>query len=136
MKMSVLMLDKDQSFAMQANVISPGYQSIVLRGYITERRPDGTYVAPLLPQLFFGADGSQLTTWRQYISGTGAQTILSRSAGSPMVPREELFWKKISDFKREPAKVEVAPLEIPLQLTKAILAFIGGTVLIILSRRR
>ncbi len=135
MKMS-LILDKDESFSLQANVTSPGFQSMVLRGYITERRADGLYAAPLLPQLFFGADGTQLTTWRQYISGTGAQTILSRSAGSPMVPREDLFWRKISDFKREPAKVEVAPLEVPLILLAPILAFIGGTVLIIISGRR
>ena len=135
MKMS-LVLDKDESFSMQANITSPGPQRVVLRGYITERRSDGLYAAPLLPQLFFGADGTPLTTWRQNISGTGAQTILSRSAGSPMVPREDLFWRKISDVKREPAKVEVAPLEVPLILLAPILALIGGTVLIILSGRR
>ncbi len=130
------MLDVDEGFSMQAYVTAPGYQSMVLRGYITERRPDGTYVAPLLPQLFFGADGNQLTSWRQYISGTGAQTILSRSAGSPMLPREELFWRKISDFEREPAKVEVASLEIPPLLLTSLIALIGGTVLVILSGRR
>jgi len=135
LKMS-LMLDIDKSFSMQANVTTPGYQRVVLRGYISERRPDGLYVAPLLPQLFYGADGSQLSTWRQYISGTGSQTILSRSAGSPMVPREELWWRKVRDFKREPAKVEVAPLEVPPLLFVSILALIGGAVLIILSRRR
>ena len=131
-----LVLDKDESFSMQANVISPGYQSMVLRGFITERRADGLYAAPLLPQLFFGADGKQLTTWRQYISGTGAQTILSRAAGSPMLPREELFWRKVSDFEREPAKVEATPLEIHPLLLTSILSLIGGTVLIILSVRR
>ena len=78
----------------------------------------------------------QLTTWRQYVSGTGAQTILSRSAGSPMVPREELFWRKVSDVKREPAKVEVAPLEVSPLLLLSLLAIIGGAVLIILSGRR
>ena len=131
-----LILNKDESFSLQANVTTPGYQRLVLRGFITERRADGLYAAPLLPQLFFGADGTQLTSWRQFISGTGAQTILSRSAGSPMVPREDLFWRKISDFKREPAKVEVAPLEVPLILLAPILALIGGTVLIIISGRR
>ena len=135
MKMS-LVLDKDESFSMQANITSPGPQRVVLRGYITERRSDGLYAAPLLPQLFFGADGTQLTTWRQYISGTGSQTILSRSAGSPMVPREELFWRKVSDVEREPAKVEVVPLEVPLLLLAPILALIGGTVLIVLLGRR
>ena len=131
-----LVLDKDESFSLTANVTSPGYQRMVLRGYITERRADGLYAAPLLPQLFFGADGTPLTTWRQYISGTGAQTILSRSAGSPMVPREELFWRKVSDFEREPAKVEVASLEIPPLLLVSALSLIGGTVLVILSMRR
>ncbi len=135
MKMS-LVLDKDESFSLTANVTSPGYQRMILRGYITERRADGLYAAPLLPQLFFGADGTPLTTWRQYISGTGAQTILSRSAGSPMVPREELFWRKVSDFEREPAKVEVASLEIPPLLLVSALSLIGGTVLVILSMRR
>ena len=130
-----LMLDKDESFSMQANVITPGYQRMVLRGYITERRSDGLYAAPLLPQLFFGADGTPLTTWRQYISGTGEQTILSRAAGSPMVPREELFWRKISDFKREPAKVEVTTIEVSPLLLLSLLVLIG-TVLIILSGRR
>ena len=131
-----LMLDKEESFSMQANVTTPGYQRVVLSGYITERRPDGLYVAPLLPQLFFGADGTQLTTWRQYISGTGSQTILSRSAGSPMVPREELFWRKIRDSKKEPVKVEVTPIGVSPILVISLLAFIGGTVLIYLSGRR
>jgi len=131
-----LILDKDESFNLTANVTSPGQQSIVLRGFITERRPDGLYAAPLLPQLFFGADGTPLTTWRQNISGTGSQTILSRSAGSPMLPREELFWRKISDFKREPTKVEGIPLEIPPLLLVPVIALIGGISLIILLGRR
>ena len=94
MKMS-LVLDKDEFFSMSANVTSPGPQRIALRGYITERRSDGLYAAPLIPQLFYGADGNQLSTWRQNISGTGSQTILSRSGGLPMVPREELFWRRV-----------------------------------------
>lgn len=136
-----LVLDVDQYFSMQANVTSPGYQSVVLRGFITERRGDGLYAAPLLPQLFFGADGSQLSSWRQYLPTAGSQTILSRSGGSPMLPREELYWRKVSDFeevpaKEEPAKVEVAPLEVPPLLLASILGFIGGTVLILLSRSK
>ena len=120
--MSVL-LDWDESLSMQANVITPGYQSVVLRGYVTERRPDGVYAAPLLPQLFYGADGSQLSTWNQYISGTGEQTILSRSGGQPSIPKEELYWRKVSDA--EPSKVEaVAPPTIsPIMLL--ILGFIA-----------
>lgn len=100
-----LMLDWDESFSMQANVTSPGPQGIVLRGYITERRPDGLYAAPLLPQLFFGADGTQLTSWRQYISGTGAQTILSRSGGQPSIPKEELYWRRVGNAVRAPVGV-------------------------------
>ena len=88
------MLDWDESFSMQANVISPGYQNMALTGFITERRSDGVYAAPLLPQLFYGADGTQLSTWRQYISGTGEQTILSRVGGEPSIPKEELYWRK------------------------------------------
>ncbi len=134
-----LMLDWDESFSMEANVTSPGPQRMVLKGYITERRADGLYAAPLLPQLFYGADGAQLTSWRQYLPTAGSQVILSRSGGQPSIPKEELFWRKISDFKREPARVEVAPpapLEVPPLLLVSILAFIGGTVLVILSGRR
>ena len=90
---------------MQANVTSPGPQRIVLRGYITERRPDGLYAAPLLPQLFYGADGTQLTSWRQYLSGTGSQTILSRSGGQPSIPKEELFWRRVGNLVSAPVGV-------------------------------
>jgi len=92
-----LMLDWDESFSMQANVTSAGPQRVVLRGYVTERRPDGLYAASLLPQLFYGADGNQLTSWRQYVSGTGSQTILSRSGGQPSIPKEELFWRRVGN---------------------------------------
>ena len=104
MKMSV-MLDWDESFSMQANVTSPGSQRIALRGFITERRSDGLYAASLLPQLFYGADGTQLSTWRQNITGTGEQTILSRSGGEPSIPKEELYWRKVSNAVRAPVGV-------------------------------
>jgi len=97
-----LMLDWDESFSMQANVTSPGYQSVVLRGYIMDRRSDGLYAASLLPQLFYGADGTQLTTWRQYLSGTGSQTILSRSGGQPSIPKEELYWRRVGNAVSAP----------------------------------
>ena len=131
-----LILDKDESFTLQANVTSPGQQRVILSGYITERRPDGLYAASLLPQLFYGADGSQLSTWRQNIPGTGEQTILSRSAGSPMIPREEMFWRKVSDFTKEPVKVDVAPLVVSPLLLRSVLGFIGGGTLIILVGRK
>ena len=112
MEMS-LMLDWDESFSMQANVTSPGPQRIVLRGYITERRPDGLYAAPLLPQLFYGADGTQLTSWRQYISATGPQTILSRSGGQPSIPKEELFWRRVGNTVGAPVGVYSVGRKIP-----------------------
>jgi len=99
------MLDWDESFSMQANITNPGPQRIALRGYVTERRPDGLYAAPLLPQLFFGADGKQLSSWRQYISGTGSQTILSRSGGQPSIPKEELYWRRVGNAVRAPVGV-------------------------------
>jgi len=98
---------------MQANVTSPGPQSIVLRGYVTERRPDGLYATPLLPQLFFGADGAQLSTWRQYIPGTGSQTILSRSGGQPSIPKEELYWRRIGNTVGAPIGVYSVGQRIP-----------------------
>lgn len=112
MKMS-LMLDWDESFSMTANVTSPGYQRVALRGYITERRPDGLYAAPLLPQLFFGADGNQLSSWRQNISGTGSQTLLSRSGGLPSIPKEELYWRRVGNAVRAPVGVYSVGQKIP-----------------------
>lgn len=102
-------LDWDESFSMQANVLTPGSQRVVLTGFITERRPDGVYAAPLLPQLFYGADGTQLSSWRQNISGTGEQTILSRSGGLPSIPKEELYWRKVSG-PEQPTVVEAVPI--------------------------
>lgn len=112
-----LRLDKDESFSMQANVTSPGPQRIVLRGFITERRPDGLYAAPLIPQLFYGADGKPLTTWRQYLPSAGPQVILSRSAGLPKVPREELFWRRIGDAVVAPVGVYSVGQRVPGSLT-------------------
>jgi len=108
-----LMLDWDESFSMQANVTSSGPQRIALRGYVTELRPDGLYAAPLLPQLFYGADGSQLTSWRQYISGTGSQTILSRSGGQPSIPKEELYWRRVGNTVSAPVGMYSVGQKIP-----------------------
>ena len=98
---------------MQANVTSSGPQRIALRGYVTERRPDGLYAAPLLPQLFYGADGTQLTSWRQYISGTGSQTILSRSGGQPSIPKEELYWRRVGNTVSAPVGMYSVGQRIP-----------------------
>lgn len=107
-----LYLDENESFSMQANVEASGEQRIVLSGYLVQHRSDGTYVAPLIPQLFYGADGSQLQTWRQDLSA-GSQTILSRSGGSPKVPREDLAWRKIIETERTPILTPAPTLATP-----------------------
>jgi len=120
-------LDWDESFSMQANVLTPGSQRVVLSGFITERRPDGVYAAPLLPQLFYGSDGTQLSSWSQNISGTGEQTILSRSGGLPTIPKEELYWRKVSEPTQTvvpAASLAPAPFTlIPLLLLGVVLYF-------------
>jgi len=123
------MLDWDESFSMKANVTNPGPQRIALRGYITERRPDGMYAASLLPQLFYGADGTQLSTWRQNISGTGEQTILSRSGGQPSIPKEELYWRRVGNMVSAPVGVYSAGQKIPgyLQPISQPTLSMGGT---------
>jgi len=128
LKMS-LMLDWDEFFSMQANVNSPGPQRIALRGYITERRPDGLYAAPLLPQLFYGADGTQLSTWRQNIPGTGSQTILSRSGGQPSIPKEQLYWRRVGNAVSAPVGAYSVGQKIPgsLQPLSQLALSTGGT---------
>lgn len=102
-----LVLNEDEFFSMEANVTTPGYQTVALSGYLVERRADGTYVAPLIPQLFYGADGNQLgASWRQDIPTAGSQVILSRSGGQPSVPREELYWRKVSEDHVEKEEVK------------------------------
>jgi hypothetical protein len=134
-----LMLDEDESFSLTANVVSPGYQSMVLKGYLVSRRANGVYVAPLIPQLFYGAEGTQLQTWRQYISGTGEQTILSRVGGEPSVPREELYWRKVSDFE-EKAPAPTPKAVIPTTQISTLALPIGfaaiGALLIYLPTRK
>ena len=76
-----------------------------LGGMITERRADGIYAAPLLPQLFYGADGNQLSTWRQNITQTGNITLLSRAGGQPSIPKEQLAWRKVAGVT-EPRRIE------------------------------
>ncbi len=111
--MNGLMLGEDESFSMSANVTSPGYQSVVLRGYLVKRTNNGVYVGSLLPQMFYGADGQPLTTWRQYLPTAGEQVILSRGAGGyPKVPDEEIYWRKVA----EPATVEPVAAEAPAKV--------------------
>ena len=104
------MLDEDESFSMTTNVTSTGPQSMVLKGSLVSRRNDGVYVASLLPQMFYGADGQPLTTWRQNLTSAGSQVILSRAAGGyPKVPKQDIYWRKVSDFEEE----AVAPAPTP-----------------------
>lgn len=129
------MLDWDESFNMEAHVTNPGYQSMVLKGFITEQRSDGLYVAPLLPQLFYGADGTQLTTWRQYLDTTGSQTILSRSGGLPTIPKEELYWRKIRDTEEVKEAVPApTPAKISLGQVSILLSILVGGLLLLSSR--
>ena len=117
---------------MQAYVTNPGYQRMALTGFITEQRADGLYAAPLLPQLFRGANGSQLSTWRQYLPVAGSQTILSRSGGQPSIPKHELSWRKVTDVaKVTPTLVEPVPAKLEISPTFAlILGLIGGAILL------
>ena len=131
------MLDEDESFSLTAYVTSPGDQRTVLKGYLVSRRSDGVYVAPIIPQLFYGASGSQLQTWRQNITTTGNQVIISRAAGGyPKVPKQDLYWRKIQDITTE-ATPTTKPLatEVPSWLIPAIVIGIGAVALYLLTRR-
>ena len=126
----MLMLDKDQSFSLSAYVTSPGYQRIALTGYLTEYRGGELWAAPLLPELFYGADGLQLTSWRQNLPTAGNQVVLSRSGGQPSLPREELYWRKIkpatTPITAGPAVTPVATIP-PLAILVAVvgIAIVG-----------
>lgn len=90
-----LMIPEEGSFTLSAHMESPGYVRFVPKGYLISRRDGETWVAPLIPQLFYGATGEQLSTWRQYIPQAGEVTLFSRVTGHPEVPREELFWRRV-----------------------------------------
>lgn len=102
----VLWLDEDESFSLQGYFEAPGYIRTPLSGYLVQHRSDGVYAAPLLPQLFYGASGAQLQTWRQHIPTAGSQVFLSRSGGEPSLPREELAWRKIQAFPTQRNRVQ------------------------------
>lgn len=105
-------LDEDQYFNLQANVTSPGYQTLALKGYLVKYRNGETYVAPLLPMMFFGADGNQLgASWRQYIPVAGQQTILSRSGGQPKVGEPDIYWRKIASKEVPKEQIKLSVLD-------------------------
>lgn len=91
----MLILDENESFSMQANVTNPGYQNVALTGMLTRQRGGKTEYTTLLPAYFYGWNGQQLSTWRQYIGTTGSQTILSRSGGQP-VPSGQRIWQPLN----------------------------------------
>ena len=96
-------IGEDESFSLTANITSPGFQRIGLKGYLIKRTSNGTYVASLIPQMFYGVSGEQLTTWRQEFTEAGDQIILSRGAGGyPKVPDEELYWIKVNGRLGQP----------------------------------
>ena len=101
-------LDEDTPVSIQVYATSPGFQSMSLSGMMTKEEGGVTYATPLLPQMFFGIDGSQLgPSWRQYLPAAGSQTILSRSGGLPALPPdEELWWKRVSG----PQQVQPQPV--------------------------
>ncbi len=137
--MNILYLDEEESFSLTANVTTPGPQRVVLRGYLVSRRADGTYVAPLIPQLFFGVAGTQLTSWRQNIPTAGSQVILSRGAGGyPKVPREQLYWRKVAEPEREEVEVAEVPTVVePIPINwQTVAVVIGGVFLLYVLTRK
>lgn len=93
----MITLGEDESFSLTANVMGPGYQTIALQGYLIKHKDGETYVAPLLPRMFYGVDGNQLgATWRQNFTQAGEQVVLSRMGGQPKVGEPDIYWKKIA----------------------------------------
>lgn len=123
-----VVLNWDEDFKLDARVDSDGQQRFGLIGFIQKRRADGVYQAPLIPELFYGADGTQLSTWSQYLTA-GDHTILRRDSGNPFVPDSELAWQKIGEAPRRtptpatpPTRVVASALDMN---TTIILAVIG-----------
>lgn len=120
-----LELDEKEDFKLDAHVDADGQQRFILTGYLVRRRADGVYRTPLLPEMFFGANGQQLDTWSQYLTA-GDHTILRRDSGNPHVPDSELNWFKVSTTPQRPAQQAMQPavtrLEIPVV---PILALVG-----------
>lgn len=111
-----LVLDWDEDFKLDAHVDADGQQRFIVSGYIQKRRADGLYQAPIIPELFFGANGQQLDTWSQYLTA-GDHTILRRDGGNPSVPEHELNWIKVSGQapRRTPPTAPVTPTRVTTQ---------------------
>lgn len=108
-----IVLDWNEDFKLDAHIDATGQQRVVLTGYIQKRKADGLYQAPLVPELFFGANGQQLETWSQYLTA-GDHTILRRDSGNPSVPDSELFWSKVSGQapQRTPRTAPASPTRV------------------------
>lgn len=131
-----LELNENEDFKLDAHIDVTGQQRIEATGYLIRRRPDGIYRTPLIPQMFFGANGQQLDTWSQYLTA-GDHTILRRDSGNPKVPDSDLFWHKISEAQR-PLQPQIpvakaATTELPLTYIVVGLVVVG--VLIFLLRK-
>lgn len=123
-----LVLDWNEDFKLDAHVDVAGQQRFAVTGYIQKQRADGLYRAPLIPELFFGVDGSQLQTWSQYLEA-GDHTILRRDSGNPYVPDDELSWQRISPpapvRPQMPTPTRVATAPLALDMTTTIILILG-----------
>lgn len=106
------MLDEHEDFSMTAHVEVDGEQRVIVSGYLIKQKADGVYRAQLIPQLFYGENGQQLSSWRQYLTA-GDHVILSRSGGNPHVPDSELNWVKVAG--RQPQPQQSRPVAMPVQ---------------------
>ena len=80
--------------------------------------------------MFLGASGEPLTSWRQWIGSSGEQTIISKPAGDLLVPRDEIYWRKIREsvtVKAKEVKFDTKNLWIivPIVAIAGILLYLG-----------
>lgn len=140
-------VDENEGFTLTANVLTPGYVSIIPKGYVVSRRRDGVYQAGFLPDMFLGYDGKQLDTWRQYVPAIGNQVVLTKPAGHLLVPKQDLFWTKVSDVDdiglagqgivmAEPS-VQRTPLpSITVEVGLGVPILVGGLAYVLSKKRR
>jgi hypothetical protein len=126
-----LILNENEDFSLSAHIDTAGHQRIEVTGYLERRRPDGIYRTPLIPDLFFGADGTQLDTWDQDLT-VGDHIVLSRSGGNPRVPDDELNWRKVSEAPQRPSPQPVvvqAPVRtMAIDMNTLILGVVGSII--------
>ena len=105
------MLNENEDFKLDAHVDATGQQRIIVEGYLVRRKADGVYQTPLIPEMFFGANGQQLTTWSQYLTA-GDHTVLRRDSGNPRVSDQDLFWMKVSGGAQPAVPVRQTPTRV------------------------